>query len=75
MIRFIKRQLLRSWNIIKGYWDMMLFEFIKDSEFTEIDKYFVCVMMGMFLVVWTAIVIMFMPLILVMFKDNTRIGF
>jgi len=75
MIRFIKRQLLRSWNIIKGYWDMMLFEFIKDSEFTEIGKYFVGVMMGMFLVVWTAIVIMFMPLILVMFKDNTRIGF
>ena len=75
MIRFIKRQLLRSWNIIKGYWDMMLFEFIKDSEFTEIGKYFVGVMMGMFLVVWAAIVIMFMPLILVMFKDNTRIGF
>ena len=73
-MKFIKKQLLRSWNIISYYWKDLLFDFIKDMEFTVFGKYVVGGMMAILLVFWTAIIIVFLPLILMIFKYDESIG-
>jgi hypothetical protein len=73
-MKFIKKQLLRSWNIIKHYWKSMFFEFIDEMEFTLFGKYFIGGMMGILLIFWTVIIIVFLPIILISFKYDESIG-
>ena len=73
-MKFIKKQLLRSWNIIKYYWKDMFIDFIYEMEFTTFGKYVIGGMMAIILIFWTVIIIVFLPLILISFKYDESIG-
>ena len=67
MIKFIKKQLLRSWYIIKDYWS--LFDLSKDKDLTNFNKYFMGAMIIIVLCFFTAIIIILLPVILLSFKE------
>lgn len=62
MIKFIKKQLLRSWYVIKDDWS--LFNIVNDTDLTILGKYLIGAMTIIVLSCWTMIVIIFLPIIL-----------
>lgn len=68
VMKFIKKQLLRSINIVKHHWDYMVIESADDMELTWFGKWFLRTMMFGLFICYIPIVIVFMPLWLVIFK-------
>jgi hypothetical protein len=67
-MKFIKKQLLRSINLVKHHWDFLVVEFVEDMDLTCFGKWFLrTVMFGLF-TCYIPIVIVFIPLWLVIFK-------
>ena len=67
-MKFIKKQLLRSWDIIKHYWEDLFFDLIDHMDLTIFGKYLIGGVLAIFLIIWTAIIIVLLPLILISFK-------
>jgi hypothetical protein len=67
-MKFIKKQLLRSVNIVKDHWDFLVVEFADVMDLTWFGKWFLRTMMFGLFMSYIPIVIIFIPLWLVIFK-------
>jgi len=73
-MKFIKKQLFRSINIVKHHWDFLVVEFADDMDLTWFGKWFLRTMMFGLFICYIPIVIVFMPLWLVIFKYDECLG-
>jgi len=75
-MKFIKKQLLRSINIVKQHWDFLVVESIDDMDMdlTPFGQWFLrTIMFGLF-ISYIPLVIVFIPLWLVIFKPDESVG-
>ena len=73
-MKFIKKQLLRSINVVKLHWDFLVVEFTDDMDLTPFGKWFLRTMMFGLFISYIPIVIVFIPLWLVIFKYDESVG-
>lgn len=72
-MKFIKKQLLRSINIVKHHWDFIVIDFVYDTmELTIFGVWFLRLLMFVLFAIYIPLVIVLMPLWLIIFKydDN-----
>ncbi len=74
MKKFIKKQFLRGYNIIKITWKGTFVEFLEYLELTKFGKYFIGLMLFIILFFYTVLLIIFMPILLACLKYDESIG-
>lgn len=67
-MKFIKKQLIRSLNIIKAHWIFLIIEFDDDMDLTWFGNWFLKTLMFGLFVLYIPFIITLMPLWLVIFK-------
>jgi hypothetical protein len=74
-MKFIKRLLKRSWNIIKYPWEDLFIDFIiKSDDLTTIGKYVFGFMFCIMLIIYSIFVTLIMPILLISVKYDETIG-
>lgn len=68
IMKFIKKQLIRSLNIIKAHWIFLIIEFDDDMDLTWFGNWFLKTLMFGLFVLYIPFIITLMPLWLVIFK-------
>lgn len=74
-MKFIKRLLKRSWNIIKYPWEDLFVDFIfKSDDLTTIGKYILGFMICIMLIAYSIFITLIMPILLISFKRDDVLG-
>lgn len=73
-MKFIKKQLLRSINIVKHHWEFLVVESTDYFDLPWYGKWFLRIMFFGLFICYIPIVIVFMPLWLVIFKYDESLG-
>jgi len=75
MKNYIKLQLFRSWNILKYFWISDYVYFLNEDDLTMFGKYSFGLVLGIIGIFWTLILFFTLPITLLCFKYDERIGF
>lgn len=74
ILKFIKFQFLRGFNIVKGFWDT-IFVLTDDDMFTPLGRYLINMLLFVMFILMGTVLVIFMPIILCMFKYDEGVGF